>query len=33
MEAASIEAAELAAAKQFSLSEFHRKRLLLQEHL
>jgi hypothetical protein len=33
VEAASLEAAEIAAAKQFRLSEFHRKRLLLQEHI
>jgi hypothetical protein len=33
VEAASLEAAEIAAAKQFSLSEFQRKRLLLQEHI
>jgi hypothetical protein len=33
VEAARVEAAELAAAKRFALSEFHRRRLLLQERL
>jgi hypothetical protein len=31
VEATSIEAAQAAAPKQFNLSEFHRRRLLLQE--
>jgi hypothetical protein len=33
VETASLEAAELAAAKRFGLSEFHRRRLLLQERI
>jgi len=33
VEAASLEAAEVAAAKQFGLSEFHGRRLLPQERL
>jgi len=33
VEAASLDAAELAAAKRFGLSDFDRKRLLLQERL
>jgi hypothetical protein len=33
VEASTLEAAELAAAKRYGLSEFHRRRLLLQERL
>jgi hypothetical protein len=33
VQAVSLEAAKLTAAKRFGLSEFHRKRLLLQERL
>ena len=33
VEAPSVEAAELMAAKEFNLNSFHRKRLLLRERL
>jgi hypothetical protein len=33
VEASSVEAAELDAAKRYGLSEFHRRRLLLRERI